>query len=183
MQAFLREELLAFCREAPPEFNEHQRDVFCVFSGTGVARLREFLNDQKRREEATGPGSATSSAMEDSDMVDVDMDDQSPDSDGSNTPVLNVDVHGHYPPGATPVVAGPSSQMPFPPAPPMHHAPVSHGMNLSILSQSAPATTGVTVWSGSTTPIIVQGMGGTTILDEDEEGDETFGEGSDTMGD
>lgn len=26
------------------EFNEHQRDVFCVFSGVGVSRLRNYLN-------------------------------------------------------------------------------------------------------------------------------------------
>lgn len=183
MQAFLREELLAFCREAPPEFNEHQRDVFCVFSGTGVARLREFLNDQKRRDEAAGSGSVTSSAMEDSDMVDVDMDDQSPDSDGSSTPVLNVDVHGLYPPGAPPLVAGPSAAIPFPPVPPMHHHPqVQIGPHPSVLSQSAPATTGAAVWSGSANPIIVQG-GTTPVLDEEEEGDETFGEGSDIMGD
>lgn len=26
------------------EFNEHQRDVFCVFSGVGVQRLRNYLN-------------------------------------------------------------------------------------------------------------------------------------------
>ncbi|KAF1919098.1 ubiquitin ligase complex F-box protein GRR1 [Ampelomyces quisqualis] len=44
VQAFLRDDLLVFCREAPPEFNEHQRDVFCVFSGLGVSRLRGFLN-------------------------------------------------------------------------------------------------------------------------------------------
>ncbi|CAE7013292.1 hypothetical protein PTNB73_00966 [Pyrenophora teres f. teres] len=44
VQAFLRDDLLAFCREAPPEFNEHQRDVFCVFSGMGVQRLRGFMN-------------------------------------------------------------------------------------------------------------------------------------------
>ncbi|KAK5200607.1 SCF ubiquitin ligase complex subunit [Cryomyces antarcticus] len=68
--AFLREDLIVFCREAPPgkptatlptpqmdiikavadslfvppEFNDHQRDVFCVFSGNGVNRLREYLN-------------------------------------------------------------------------------------------------------------------------------------------
>ncbi|KAJ5084514.1 hypothetical protein NUU61_009093 [Penicillium alfredii] len=41
---FLRAELTAFCREAPPEFTQQQRDVFCVFSGEGVKRLREFLN-------------------------------------------------------------------------------------------------------------------------------------------
>lgn len=44
VQAFLREDLIVFCREAPPEFNEHQRDVFCVFSGVGVVRLRSYLN-------------------------------------------------------------------------------------------------------------------------------------------
>lgn len=178
VQAFLREELLAFCREAPPEFNEHQRDVFCVFSGTGVARLRDFLNDQKRREDAAG-SVAGSSNMEDSDMVDVeDLDNQSPASDGSSTPVLTVDVSaGNYPPGAT---AGPSNAIPFPPVPPMHHHPqVQIPSAASILSQSAPATTGAAVWSGSNTPV---GHGG-VILDEDEEGDETFGEGSDTMGD
>jgi F-box and leucine-rich repeat protein GRR1 len=44
IQAFLREDLLAFCREAPAEFNDHQREVFCVFSGIGVQRLRVFMN-------------------------------------------------------------------------------------------------------------------------------------------
>lgn len=44
MQAFLREDLTEFCREAPPEFTQQQREVFCVFSGEGVGRLREFLN-------------------------------------------------------------------------------------------------------------------------------------------
>ncbi|KAK3077317.1 hypothetical protein LTS18_010596 [Coniosporium uncinatum] len=46
VQAFLREDLLVFCREAPPEFNDHQRDVFCVFSGNGVTRLRDYLNEE-----------------------------------------------------------------------------------------------------------------------------------------
>lgn len=44
VQAFLREELTAFCREAPPEFTQQQREVFCVFSGEGVSHLRDFLN-------------------------------------------------------------------------------------------------------------------------------------------
>ncbi|KAF2001747.1 RNI-like protein [Amniculicola lignicola CBS 123094] len=44
VQAFLREDLIVFCREAPAEFNDHQRDVFCVFSGIGVQRLRNYLN-------------------------------------------------------------------------------------------------------------------------------------------
>lgn len=29
------------------EFNEHQREVFCVFSGSGVTRLRIYLNSPK----------------------------------------------------------------------------------------------------------------------------------------
>lgn len=63
---FVREDLTAFIREAPPgtealekkrlqllpanlmnlpaEFTEHQRTMFCVFSGPGVNRLREYLN-------------------------------------------------------------------------------------------------------------------------------------------
>jgi len=44
VQSFLRDDLTVFCREAPPEFNDHQREVFCVFSGPGVSRLREHLN-------------------------------------------------------------------------------------------------------------------------------------------
>ena len=51
VQAFLRDDLLTFCREAPPEFNEHQRDVFCVFSGLGVARMRNFLNTADQNED------------------------------------------------------------------------------------------------------------------------------------
>ncbi|KAI1774387.1 RNI-like protein [Hypoxylon cercidicola] len=44
--AFLRDDLESFCREAPPDFTEHQRAVFCVFSGQGVAGLRQYLNTQ-----------------------------------------------------------------------------------------------------------------------------------------
>ena len=43
MQAFLREDLTRFCRDAPAEFTHPQRDVFCVFSGDGVQRLRDYL--------------------------------------------------------------------------------------------------------------------------------------------
>ena len=54
MQAFLREDLTRFCRDAPPEFTHPQRDVFCVFSGDGVTRLRDYLNrlamDQAERD-------------------------------------------------------------------------------------------------------------------------------------
>ncbi|KAH9901714.1 RNI-like protein [Xylariomycetidae sp. FL2044] len=45
--AFLRDDLENFCREAPDDFTEHQRAVFCVFSGNGVAGLRRYLNTQE----------------------------------------------------------------------------------------------------------------------------------------
>ncbi len=32
-----------------PEFNNHQRNVFCVFSGEGVKGLRHYLNQEQRR--------------------------------------------------------------------------------------------------------------------------------------
>ncbi|KAF2502591.1 RNI-like protein [Lophium mytilinum] len=49
VMAFLREDLVVFCREAPQaEFNDHQRDVFCVFSNHGVTRLRAYLNQDSR---------------------------------------------------------------------------------------------------------------------------------------
>lgn len=43
IRAFLRPDILRYCREPPNDFNEHQRTLFCVFSGQGVRRLREFL--------------------------------------------------------------------------------------------------------------------------------------------
>ncbi|QSZ35417.1 hypothetical protein DSL72_008287 [Monilinia vaccinii-corymbosi] len=43
VQAFLRLEFEQFCRDAPREFTEHQRNVFCVFSGPGVNGLRNYL--------------------------------------------------------------------------------------------------------------------------------------------
>ena len=54
VQAFLREDLTRFCRDAPAEFTHPQRDVFCVFSGDGVQRLRDYLlrmaNDENERQ-------------------------------------------------------------------------------------------------------------------------------------
>ena len=44
MHAFLRNEFQQFGREPPHEFTEHQRSLFCVFSGTCVKRLRDYLN-------------------------------------------------------------------------------------------------------------------------------------------
>lgn len=53
VDAFLREDLNQFCREAPGEFNAHQRQVFCVFSGPGVTGLRKYLNEQRALREST----------------------------------------------------------------------------------------------------------------------------------
>jgi len=211
VQAFLRDELLAFCREAPPEFNDHQRDVFCVFSGGGVARLREYLNDQKRQ--AVAAGSVTPSVESDTGIdLDLDADGDVPDSDGSTTPVLLVDVHGAHPQGATPIVPGPSSGLLFAnilqnqTAWPHNQHSSNHAGHAnagsSSLSQSAPASTGGPWGQGPIAPPPpppmhgngggggggggaqhVTGMMGATILDDVDEGDEAFGEGSEIMGD
>ncbi|KAK0958137.1 SCF ubiquitin ligase complex subunit [Friedmanniomyces endolithicus] len=111
VQAFLRDDLLSFIREAPSEFNNHQRDVFCVFSGGGVSRLREYLNQEKALALASGDSDSVTPSMAggDDDMgLDGEMDgDGTGDSDGSNTPVISLDVHGSHPPGGTPILHGP----------------------------------------------------------------------------
>ncbi|KAI0638014.1 RNI-like protein [Trametes polyzona] len=43
--AFRRAELQQFCRQPPSDFNSQQRAAFCVYSGHGVAKLRDFLAD------------------------------------------------------------------------------------------------------------------------------------------
>lgn len=42
--SFMRPELTQFCRDPPPDLTESQLSVFCVYSGQGVHRLREYLN-------------------------------------------------------------------------------------------------------------------------------------------
>jgi F-box and leucine-rich repeat protein GRR1 len=93
VQAFLREDLTIFCRNAPPEFTQQQREVFCVFSGDGVGRLRDFLNraddfsgveegtmyddgDEADEDEGqvTGLMNATAINDDDDEMVDENMD-------------------------------------------------------------------------------------------------------------
>lgn len=41
--AFRRPELQAMCRAPPKDFNDHQRQAFCVYSGKGVNDLRKYL--------------------------------------------------------------------------------------------------------------------------------------------
>lgn len=54
--AFLRDDLDHFCRDAPRDFTEHQRQVFCVFSGPGVIGLRKFFNNKDEFAEYHEPG-------------------------------------------------------------------------------------------------------------------------------
>lgn len=42
--AFRKKELQRMCRAPPPEFNDHQRATFCVYSGRGVHALRDYLS-------------------------------------------------------------------------------------------------------------------------------------------
>lgn len=41
--SFLRPDITAFCRPTPPDFSDNQRQIFCVFSGKGVHKLRHYL--------------------------------------------------------------------------------------------------------------------------------------------
>lgn len=41
--SFLRPDITAFCRTAPSDFSDNQRQIFCVFSGKGVHKLRHYL--------------------------------------------------------------------------------------------------------------------------------------------
>lgn len=207
VQAFLRDELLHFCREAPAgtscqnanpwneytniplEFNEHQRDVFCVFSGSGVQRLRDYLNDnrnQRLRPNLMARGS------EDPEGIDLDLDDNAPGSGSGSTPVMSFDVQSQQQAGMTPVMPGPllaglaQQQMHY-----NHMAGLLHGGPPG--SASYPPTgaqiTGGALWAGGITPVAggaaqqVTGMMGATMLDDVDEGDEAFGEESEIMGD
>ncbi|AQZ18730.1 GRR1 (YJR090C) [Zygosaccharomyces parabailii] len=41
--SFLRPDITSFCRPAPADFSDNQRQIFCVFSGKGVHKLRHYL--------------------------------------------------------------------------------------------------------------------------------------------
>jgi len=64
--AFQRDDFQPFCRQAPTEFTQHQRDVFCVFSGNMVSEFRNFLNNEPRFAEFrdTYPGAAIRSVRQ-----------------------------------------------------------------------------------------------------------------------
>jgi F-box and leucine-rich repeat protein GRR1 len=148
-----------------------------------------------------------------------DPDDQNIDSgSGTNTPVMNVNVTGTHPPGMTPVAQGPAhgnSTALFQQAlhnssnwaPQMTNSTHTHIQGIAPgLSQSAPASTGSSLWIGGSSNAHPQapppppppmhghahphgnaqqvtGMLGATVLDDVDEGDETFGDESELMND
>ncbi|KAI2788726.1 SCF E3 ubiquitin ligase complex F-box protein grrA [Penicillium oxalicum] len=69
--AFLRDNLTAFCREAPPEFTPQQRDVFCVFSGEGTEAT--MYDDDEELDEDVGQttGLMHATGINDEDYMDV----------------------------------------------------------------------------------------------------------------
>ncbi|KAF3118423.1 SCF ubiquitin ligase complex subunit, partial [Orbilia oligospora] len=72
---FLRKDLTRFCRPPPNEFNEHQRAVFCVFSGPGVAKLRNHLNHLSHTNGNLAPDQAYYDDREEQDTPLVDEED------------------------------------------------------------------------------------------------------------
>ncbi|KAF9780029.1 RNI-like protein [Thelephora terrestris] len=46
IDAFRNPEFQQFCRQPPSDFNSTQRAAFCVFSGKGVAELRDYLREK-----------------------------------------------------------------------------------------------------------------------------------------
>ncbi|KAH8658797.1 SCF E3 ubiquitin ligase complex F-box protein-like protein grrA [Tricladium varicosporioides] len=103
VQAFLRPDLEQFCREAPPEFTEHQRSVFCVFSGAGVTGLRRHLNhlpghggmedfdqdtvgDADADDDQTMTGLMGATALNADEDADADGDEELEDADGGPPP-------------------------------------------------------------------------------------------------
>ncbi|KIW95396.1 uncharacterized protein Z519_03980 [Cladophialophora bantiana CBS 173.52] len=98
VQAFLREDLTRFCRDAPAEFTHPQRDVFCVFSGDGVQRLRDYLlrlaMDEVQRE---GRDAIDDSLLDGVDSPGADTLSDDGTVDGNEhlmDPVLNSQRHG-----------------------------------------------------------------------------------------
>ncbi|TVY90559.1 SCF E3 ubiquitin ligase complex F-box protein, partial [Lachnellula willkommii] len=88
--AFLRPDLEPYCRDAPTEFTEHQRNVFCVFSGVGVTGLRRHLNSIPNAlgdvdDDQTMTGMMGAAALNAADEDDGDADGDEETEDGDNT--------------------------------------------------------------------------------------------------
>jgi hypothetical protein len=90
----LRPDLTRFCRDAPQEFTHPQRDVFCVFSGEGVQRLREYLSLLAREEAREQGRDAMDESLldgEESPGVDTMSDDGTLDGNDPRLPFASAD--------------------------------------------------------------------------------------------
>jgi F-box and leucine-rich repeat protein GRR1 len=133
VQGFLREDLLVFCREAPPEFNHHQRDVFCVFSGNGVGRLRAYLNsDQHAQGMIVDQDGDPLGDLDDNMMDDFD--------DNNNSDLLDVEgpTHGPFLPAHGLGLHNANLPPPPPPPPQHHHLHGHHHPNVQALPLTDP---------------------------------------------
>ncbi|KAG5920182.1 hypothetical protein E4U61_000182 [Claviceps capensis] len=135
--AFQRDDFQAYCRVAPAEFTQHQRDVFCVFSGNMVSQFRDFLNTSPRFEElresiqyragshwTRGAVSRRSQAMAyylnsaegetfDDEMAEEELDFEG--LDGSDA-VADAQVQNHMQPGVVATGSSQASALPLAPA-------------------------------------------------------------------
>ncbi|KAI1339448.1 hypothetical protein F5Y15DRAFT_73305 [Xylariaceae sp. FL0016] len=144
--AFLRDDLETFCREAP---TEHQRAVFCVFSGVGVKNLRRYLNtreefaeyqesrptDRRRRPAMVAEGGAPDPDMDRFEEVDGAEDDDM--GDGSEIALDN----GNFGTNGDTITANTqNTTIPPPPPPPQPglahpHAHPQHVIPVDLANQ------------------------------------------------
>ncbi|KAI0017802.1 RNI-like protein [Xylariomycetidae sp. FL0641] len=126
--AFMRDDLEPFCREAPDDFTDHQRAVFCVFSGAGVKNLRRYVNTRDEfaeyhdvryqpRTRVVGPTNwpaiGAPGISPDLDGFDDGADAEDDDiGDGSETAVENGNLGPHEAPGPVQVQLPPSVHLP-----------------------------------------------------------------------
>ncbi|KAI1827529.1 RNI-like protein [Xylaria intraflava] len=164
---FTREDLATFCREAPPDFTEHQRAVFCVFSGVGVIGLRNYLNTRvefaeyregrsRRRPGGTAANNPTQGlapeigGFEEGDgLEDDDM------GDGSDLVDFTADLTNlaHNPVDMTNL---PDNPVPPPPPPPPPHPHQNGGIGPIQAAQSASSAPLITIGANSHAPVSLE---------------------------
>ncbi|KID75755.1 SCF E3 ubiquitin ligase complex F-box protein grrA [Metarhizium brunneum] len=135
--AFQRDDFQAYCRVAPVEFTQHQRDVFCVFSGSMVSQFREFLNTSSQFAELReslpyraggsrirGAAARRSQAMAnylnaaEGEGFDDEMPDEENDFEGLEGTDMAVDPAAQNPPHIPAALASSAPSIPVPPPPP-----------------------------------------------------------------
>lgn len=150
--AFQRDDFQPFCRQAPAgtliwiakgslltlvEFTQHQRDVFCVFSGNMVSQFRHYLNTDPQFEELREnfPGVSRrrggtprrnhtpNGILADAEGMDDEMGEEDNDFEGMDASQLSVNGQAHQ----LPAMINGNTQAPFangiavPPPPPLVH--------------------------------------------------------------